>query len=370
MNNRFCTLTVAFAMAIGTVLTGCTQQGEQGGIQRLPIVFPDQGDGPKLWVYGSLQAALPAFDATPWLDRFLYGPNDYGKTLCRNPQGMALAAGRLLICDQGYLNVLAIDLATGKSAFWCDAEHPPCCPVDIALAGDNRVCIADTTLRAVLVYDINGQFLESLVPGDNAANTFRPCAVCSDGQILYVGNVGQRCIDRYQFSERRWLEPLVPSDAKMIAPVGLALTSDGVLLIADAIQGCLWRYDTANKQWLTPIGRRGRGRGELIRPKQVCCTPEGLILVTDAGRQSVQVFNHQGKFVTEIHERINEWFGWTMPMGLLSVKAEELSDVHLPKGQGENSQPSSYVIVSDSLGAESLTLLGVVTKESGTTSDE
>jgi len=303
---------------------------------------------------------LPQYDATPPLERFLYGPSDYGKTALRNPQGMALAGGRLLVCDQGHQNVVAIDLPTGKSMLWCDPDHQPRCPVDVAV-DQERVFVADTTSRLVYVYDLNGTFIEDLAPAHAAGGRFRPCAVRTGREVLYVGDLANRRIERYSLLERRWLEPLAPpaDRGRLIAPTGLALAPDGVLLIADAVGGTVLRV-TADGRWLQPIGRRGRGPGEMVRPKQVCCTVAGLILVSDAARQSVLVFDRDGRWITEVHERAGQWPGWTLPMGLLAVRPDQLATVKKGGPDRTSPPPGGYVIVSDSLGPVSLTLLGVV----------
>ena len=359
-----CTVIILLIAGCLVGAVGCGPQGETGKTIRGPLCFPSDGSRPQVWVYGGLQAALPQYDATPLIDRFLYGPSDYGKTGLRNPQGMALAGGRLLVCDQGYQNVVAIDLPTGKSMLWCDADHQPRCPVDVAADQDGRVYVADTTSRLVYVYDLNGMFIEDLAPTREAGGHFRPCAVRVDRGILYVGDLANRRIERYSLAERRWLEPLTPpaDRGRLIAPTGLALAPDGVLLIADAVGGTVLRV-TPEGRWLQPIGRPGQGPGEMVRPKQICCTDTGLVFVSDAARQSVLVFDQEGHWITEIHERAGEWSGWTLPMGLLAVRPDQLATAKKGDQARKGPQPSSYVIVSDSLGPESLTLLGVVVQD-------
>ena len=102
----------------------------------------------------------------------------------------------------------------------------------------------------------------------------------------------------------------------------------------------------------------------MVRPKQVSCTPEGIILVSDAGRQSVLVFDREGRYLTEVHERADLWRGWTLPTGMLTVAPSALGSV---EHAGETLRPAAFVIVSDSLGGESLTLLGIVTSAGGGT---
>jgi len=351
---------------VGAVTAGCASQHRPGKVGNLPLYFNSERGLPRVIVYGSLGELLPSFDATPAIERFLYGPDDIGKAMLRNPQGMALLGGQLLVCDQGQTDVMAIDLQTGRCDPWGDSEHRPRCPVDITVDADGRVYVADTTLRSILVYDAGRHFLEELSPTNDPKRKFRPCGLCVRDGVLYVGNSGDRQIDRWDIADRRWLPPLVPPKNMrgLIAPTGICTTPEGTLLVADALQGTVFRIDPSG-QWLKPIGQPGRGLGEFIRPKQVCCGPSGLIFVTDAGRQSVLVFRSAGQYLMEIHERKDRWNGWTLPMGLIALELSDLPLLELPAENGRLPQVDEYVIVSDSLGGISLTLLGVTTKPKG-----
>jgi sugar lactone lactonase YvrE len=341
-------------------LSGCAAVAPAPAAWGPKASFPDETAVPRVTVYGGLIENLPAYDQTPALDRFLYGPSDVGQTLLRNPQGMALAGGRLLVCDQGQPDVVAIDLSTGRSTRWTEDAHRPPCPVDVKAGADGRVYVADTTLRQVLVFDERGRFVEELSPAQR--ERFRPVAVVEHRGILYAANVGDRQVDRFDLSRRQWMSPLrAPADKPLlVAPTGLCMAGD-VLLIVDAMRGCVNRVDM-NGQWLPPIGRAGREAGQFIRPKQVCCAAGGLILVSDAGRQSVLVFDGDGRYLTEVRDHEKGWTGWTQPMGLLAAGPAELSGLLARHGKDGGAEAEGYVIVSDSLGGVSLTVLAVVSK--------
>ncbi len=339
-------------------IAGC----ETGGGARMrmePIAFPAPQMLPRVLVYGSLSELLPRYDRTPLLEQFLYGPNDYGKTALRNPQGMTQLRNLLLVCDQGRPDVVSINLSNGQSMLWSDPAHPPRCPVDVCVDTAGLVFVADTTYRSVLVYGTDRKkFLEELKPSHDAAPAFRPAAVHISKGILYVGNIGDHQIDGFDLTRRTWLDPLKPrpDQSQLIAPTGIDVNSDGVVHIVDAVQAMVLRFGPDGK-WLPPIGRPGRGRGEFVRPKQICCTC-GLVLVTDAGRQSVLVFRSDGSFLTEIHESPPGWPGFTLPAGIVAVHRDSIAG--LETAGEDRSEADEYVVVSDSLGGVPLILLGVV----------
>jgi len=346
-------------LAMAVTVAGCASPESAARREFRPVHFPAPDVEPRVVVYGDLRALLPVYDRTPLLDLFLYGPNDYGKTILRNPQGMSMLGGRLLVCDQGLSEIVAIDLADGKSLIWGDPDHRPRCPVAVSVDEQGCVYVADTTLQSVLRYGPDGRFIEELKPTDGSAEAFRPAAVLARNGLVYVGNVARHRIDRWDSSRRMWIEPLAPppDSPPLVAPTGLAFTAEGVLLIADAVSARVLR-SSPDGVWLKPIGRPGLQDGQFVRPKQVCVSGTGLILVADAGRQSVVVFDRNGKFVTEVREQPGAWSGMTLPAGLLALSPGQLS---IPPREGDDAaqSPAEYVIVSDLLGSDSLVLLGV-----------
>lgn len=375
---------------LSALIAGCATTEGPRTVWRSPVFLPDSQATPRIIVYGDLSRLLPHFDVTPAIELFLYGPDDYGKTILRNPQGLACVGNRLLVCDQGRFDLISLDLVTGKSIGWADRNRPPRCPVDVAIGPGGWAYVADTTARAVLVYDAGGKYVEQITPGDcphfgpvrpversqgeslhirSAPSTrpgemgtvpFRPAAVLPAGDTLYIADLGSRAVQRWDLAAHRWLEPLAPTGRwPLIAPAGLALTPEDTLLVVDAIGGRIHRA-AKDGRWLEPVGRPGRSAGEFVRPKGICCTPSGMILVLDAGRQSLLAFRSDGRVALEIEGRPQVWVGFTLPTGILCLPAAEVPLIdHYVESKGWPKSPE-YIIVSDSLGGTSLTLLGVV----------
>jgi len=134
------------------------------------------------------------------------------------------------------------------------------------------------------------------------------------------------------------------------------MSEDEVLLISDALGGVIHRVDREGR-WQTPMGRRGRAVGELIRPMGLCCTGSGLILVADAAKQAVVVFDRDGRELMDIGGADGDW-RWTLPCGIAWLAEFEPQGL---KGLDEIAAPDSreWIVVSDMLGGGGLTLIGI-----------
>ncbi|USN99286.1 MAG: 6-bladed beta-propeller [Phycisphaeraceae bacterium] len=140
---------------------------------------------------------------------------------------------------------------------------------------------------------------DALLGKKESAGMVNPMAVCTDGPRLMVADSGIPGVHvfntkngHYEF----WTPPA--KAAQFSAPISLARTPDGRLLVSDSAEGCLFVFDAAGK-YLGTIGD-----GLLQRPVGVCVDARnGRILVADAGAHLVFVFAPDGEEITRIGGR-------------------------------------------------------------------
>jgi DNA-binding beta-propeller fold protein YncE len=334
------------AVALVPVTGGCTSSAPGRSARFEPVRFA-MGEGPgRITVRGSLLRLLPNYRPVSGVESFLYGPDTGDPPLVRNPQGMTLLGQELLICDQGRSDVVAVDLVTGRARLWSDPNQPPRCPIDITASTD-RVFVADTQSDRVIVYTAGGDYLRQLA-GPRGAG--KPAAVLAHSGVLYVGNVADGSIHRWDIAQQAWLDDLrgARDGPQVGAPTGFAITGDNALLVADALNAQVVRIPLDGGAW-TRIGVPGRGPGQFVRPKQLAVTRGGLICVSDGGRQSVQVFDPAGEFLMELTAR-DGWRGLTLPYGLLS-------GIDLPTPAAGHG--GEWMIVTDLLGDPTVLALAI-----------
>lgn len=341
------------AVLLACAAVGCTATRESAP-RFVPFEVAAADSATRLTLCGDLRRFLPDYKPISTLEEFLYGPGDQAPPMLRNPQGMARLGTQLLVCDQGRPDVIAIDLATGRVSSFGSADHRPRCPVDVSVDEGGNVFVADSTTGVVLRYDADGTYHDKLELPQAGGSVPRPTAVLAHRGVLYVGDSHRHRIDRYDLASREWISPL--GAASMIAPSGLAVTDDGTLFVADTLAGCVHRFGPDGGA-LEPISRSGRGPGELVRPKSVAVSRSGLIFVADAGRQSLMVFGPDGRFQAELHEQPNRWNGFTLPCGALIV--EDAAMLTPPAEDASLAAADEWLIVSDTLGAASLIVVGI-----------
>jgi hypothetical protein len=336
---------------------------------RQPNVMAAQGAPDlEIVIYGDVLESLEPPPRHDRLHEFLYGPEpDAALPLLRHPQGLLVHGGQVFVGDQGFPDVLRIDPVGGTVRRWTDRPSRPACPVDLAGDGAGRVIVADTTLRAVLIYGPDGRVETTLYgPGveEAAAATWRPTAVLVHEDVLFIADGLLPGVHRYELAAGAWMSPVPvsPTTPAMVGPTGLAMTPDGVLLVADSISGVVHRIGR-DGQPMRPLGVRGRGFGEFVRPMHVATTPAGWIVVTDAARQTVQVYAADGRCVVEIGRQRGGFRGFTLPLGVTGADslAASVAQLGWPAVDGAGEE---LLLVSDALGLESLTLIGLRRKGS------
>jgi sugar lactone lactonase YvrE len=307
-------------------------------------------------VMDELDQAAEAGRPQSWWHWLVYGP-DVGPPLIglRNPQGVCVRGDEMLIADQGFPAVLR--MGDPRAAPTRVSVEPPPCPVDVAVDDQGRVFVADTTRRAVLQYSPDGRLERTITPTDGAA--YRPASVLFTEGVLYIGDSAGHRVLRFDIDRDAWLEPLGSQIAgpPPIAPVGLARTESGELVIVDAVTGLIRLWNEQNGA-VRDLGRTGRGPCEFVRPMHVA-TAGDLVFVTDAAKQSVIVLDLAGECLAEIGASPDDDAKFSLPSGIAKVPDgwhEALADV---TGREPGCAVSQWLIVTDALGETPLRWIGV-----------
>ena len=163
-------------------------------------------------------------------------------------------------------------------------------PVYVAINPQTTdVYVTDRMTSAIYVYTANGTYIRTFKP-TGLTGSWAPLGItfASDG-TMYVTEVGGKThrivvID----PSGKVVREIVGADQPMTFPNGIAVNSDGVVVVADGNNGRLLAFDPAGK--LVGAVNRGIGEGDLGLPRGVALDDSGRIFVVDTTNQTVHVY--------------------------------------------------------------------------------
>lgn len=143
--------------------------------------------------------------------------------------------------------------------------------------------------------------LVSIVAGKKNFAQVRPMAVAvtPDGKIIFVADPDAGCVHRYDLRRNRYTCLTPAKGGPGIYAVGLAVTEDGHLFVADSVQGQLWQVAPRGNE-LEPF----HVSEPLERPTGMFwSTSKQALMVTDTIKQVVLLFDRAGNLQRTIGER-------------------------------------------------------------------
>jgi sugar lactone lactonase YvrE len=141
----------------------------------------------------------------------------------------------------------------------------------------------------------------SFAAGTRENALIRPMAVAAtqDHNIIFVADPDAHCVHRYDIAAGRYRCLASPSDQPFVSPIGLAVTEDGWLFVADSQLGRLFQAAPGSKE-LEPLDVTV----DLEQPTGMYWDSVSQSLyVTDTRKQAVLVFDRLGQLKQTIGER-------------------------------------------------------------------
>ena len=270
-----------------------------------------------------------------------------------------------------------------KQVISCDAQSSNMKPCGVAVGEADAVIVSDIHSHCVKVIARSGKVMDTIIGPQSPEQIYGPVCLVTDSknqlyildkegkkaiyrfkngnfdnafmnkvyksyrlnqswgmavseELIYVTDWQKSCIHIFQTSGKYKdvLNCGQQSKAVLKHPVGIAVTPDNSLVVADHESHCVWKVvhtkdvvefqqigsenildspygvvvtregyivvtDSGNSQvclfsptgtFVTYLGKKGSGKGEFMTPRHVCATSKGEILVADEGNQRIQVF--------------------------------------------------------------------------------
>jgi DNA-binding beta-propeller fold protein YncE len=204
---------------------------------------------------------------------------------------VAMHGSRLYVCDTIINNVLVFDLDSGDARLLstnlgADALRQP---INIAVAPDGTIYVADADRGQVVVFDSAERFVAAF--GDPASVS--PCDVAVIGDRLAVADLAGNQVEIWDRTTGEIIAVHGEQGSglgQFQAPTNLAVSPDGTLCVSETHNFRIQRMDQAGNA-ISAFGGLGTGFGQFTRPKGVSIDPAGRVYVVDAAFSNVQVFS-------------------------------------------------------------------------------
>jgi len=174
----------------------------------------------------------------------------------------------------------------------------------LAIDDSDRLFVSDGKLHRVLVFspkhEVEGQIAEGLVDPVGLA-------VDNENRFLYVVDEQQDQVMVYDADTLKLLRRIGTGGKKHTLTTpgdfggasNVALDKDGNVYVTDTMNNRVEIFD-ADGKFISQFGKPGDGPGYFARPKGIAVDGDGHIWVADEYQDRVQVFNREGQLLTYI----------------------------------------------------------------------
>jgi uncharacterized protein (TIGR03663 family) len=189
-------------------------------------------------------------------------------------------------------------------------------PRGIAVADDGTVYVADSGNHCVQKFSADGAFVKRWGEHGNAASQFEQpwgVAVGPDGSV-YVADTWNHRVQKFD-SEGNFLlmwgrfgqtDTAIGLESQFWGPRGIAVDAAGQVYVTDTGNKRIQVFDAEGK-FITQFGGVGVLEGQMDEPVGVALDGEGRIYVADTWNQRVQVFDQNFRFLDQWG--IQGWIG-------------------------------------------------------------
>jgi len=311
-------------LSAALLLQGCAQQAV---VEVADIVYPPAPSEPRFYyqetIVHSGQIEIEGEDEL--IRRIMLGESRTVFGLGK-PIDIAVKNGRIYVSDSTGRKVLILDRAAGKVTEVREAGVDEIkMPFALKVSDVGDIYVVDGSLKKVLVFDKNGDFIRSIGTSDMFDKP-SGLAVSGDGSRVYVSDTGGVSSQRHHVrvfnghtSEHLYdLGSRGAGPGQFNLPKNIVLTPDGLLAVNDSANFRIQIIDPVTGEMVRSLGQIGLGYGQFARPKGIDVDGDGNIYVADALLGNVQIFNKEGQLLMHIGQRseINGPGNYLLPAGL------------------------------------------------------
>jgi sugar lactone lactonase YvrE len=285
--------------------------------------------------------------------KFLMGEEPAEMTIAK-PHGIALHKGRIFVCDTSARSIAILDLKKKTMEIVApEGEGQLSSPINIAIDADGTRYVTDSVRGQVVCYGKDNAYLGAI----GETNLARPTGVAIMKERLYVTDIKNPCVRVYDKGSRKPLFT-IPNEAsgtnQLVAPVGLAVDSQGRIYASEMTLGRVQVYDADGKH-LRTVGQMGDRPGDFARPKGVAVDRENRLYVVDGATYVVQIFDGEGRLLMYFGTPKSGAGALELPAGI-AIDYDHVS--HFQKYAAPDFVVEHVVLVTSQLGDRKVNVYG------------
>lgn len=186
-------------------------------------------------------------------------------------------------------------------------------PVALASNSEGHLYILDKEGKKAIHRFKNGKFDGNFTSKASRSHKLgEPWGIAATDELIYVTDWHKSCIHIFNTSGK-YKESLGCRDGQTSVlkhPIGVTVTPDGHLIVADQGSHCVWKI--AMRKDMTEFQQIG-SNSVFDSPYGVAVTQKGFIVVTDTGTSQVYLFSPSGTLITNIGVKGSEEGNFNLP---------------------------------------------------------
>jgi len=258
------------------------------------IIYPSPPDTTRIQYLTKISNSLDVTGKRSGFARFLFG--ELPDLAIIKPYGLAIRDGKIYICDTQMDALEVVNLKKHEFEYFTpEGMGQLKKPINCFLDEENKLYVADSKRRQVVVFNPDGSYLASFGESGEA----KPTDVFVKNSKIWVANFTNHSIDVYNKDDYKLLDRIPDleqgDEGFLFSPTNIYVT-DKYVYVTDFGDFRIKVY-THDGKFVRSVGSYGKSLGQFVRPKGIAVDREGHLYVVDAGFENVQIFDKEGKLL-------------------------------------------------------------------------
>lgn len=223
------------------------------------------------------------------------------------PYGVAVdSKGRIYTADQGVDAIFIFDSETKKVDLIRNGHEAHFGLVNgLAIDDSDRLFVTDMRMRQVMVFNANHQ--QETAFGNEVLGRPGGLAIDRENRFLYVVDTDKDVVDVFDADTFKLLRHIGTPGTKHTStapgtfslPSSVAVDKDGNVYVTDTLNDRVEIFD-ADGKYISEFGKNGDGPADFTRPKGIAVDGDGNIWVIDTYQDRMKIYNREGRLLAYV----------------------------------------------------------------------